>query len=266
MTPHAAGAVLQVAALVFGGIVGSFLNVVIIRLPEGRSVVLPGSACSACGRPVRWYDNVPVLAWLWLRGRCRDCGARLSLQYPLVEAGTALLSLLALRTFGPALEYVIAFAFLAALVAAGGVDLKIREIPDAITLPGIVIALGVSPWSGLLAGPLDGLVGALVGAGGLYLVAEIHGWLRGFEDFEGMGRGDLKLMGLIGAVLGWQAVVPTILLASVAGAAAGLAVMAARRTFDLQVGVPFGPFLAAAAAATLFFPEWPAALLARVAG
>ena len=265
MSTPAAGVLVQVLALALGGVVGSFLNVVIIRVPDGRSIVTPGSTCGACGRPVRWYDNVPVLAWLWLRGRCRDCGVRLSPQYPLVEAATALLSLFALRAFGPGLDYLIAFGFLAALVAASGVDLKVREIPDAITLPGVVVALALSPWSGLLATPLDGVTGALVGAGGLYLVAEMHGWLRGFDDFEGMGRGDLKLMGLIGGVLGWQAVVPAILLASVAGAAAGLAVMAARRTFDLQVGIPFGPFLAGAAAVTLFFPDWAPALLARIA-
>ncbi|HEU5322823.1 MAG TPA: prepilin peptidase, partial [Methylomirabilota bacterium] len=106
----------QSLAFILGAVVGSFLNVVIIRGSEGRSIVRPGSTCSACGRPVRWYDNVPVAAWLWLRGRCRDCGVRLSPQYPLVEAGTALLSVLAMRAFGPGLDYLIAFAFLAALV------------------------------------------------------------------------------------------------------------------------------------------------------
>lgn len=252
MTPGAAWVLQQGLAVVFGAVVGSFLNVVIVRVPEGRSVVRPGSACGACGRPVRWFDNVPVLAYLWLRGRCRDCGAPLSPQYPLVEAGMALLSWLALRQLGPGLDYGVAFAFLASLVAISGIDLKIRIIPDAISLPGTLLALAVSPWSGLTT-PLDALVGCFSGIGGLFLVAWVYEVVRGRE---GMGFGDVKLLGMIGATLGWQALVPTLLLASLAGAAVGIGMVLASGRRDLALPIPFGPFLALGAAASLLLPDW----------
>ncbi len=254
--------ILLALAAVFGGIVGSFLNVVIIRLPEGRSIVRPGSACGRCGTPVRWYDNVPVLAWLWLRGRCRACGVRLSVQYPLVEAVTALLAVAAVLTFGPTADAVLAFAFLSALVAVSGVDLKIREIPDAITLPGTALALVLSPWSGLVSSPAAALVGALAGAGGLYLVAATYEWIR---DQEGMGQGDVKLLAMIGAVLGWEALVPTVLLASAVGAVIGIGLTVASGRKDLALAIPFGPFLALGAAITLFWPQWPASVVAALA-
>lgn len=244
----------QLLALAFGAIVGSFLNVVIVRLPEERSVVRPGSRCPACGRPVRWFDNVPVLSYLWLRGRCRDCGAPIALHYPLVEAGMALLSWLALWRFGVGLDYAIAVGFLAALVAVSGIDLKIQLIPDTITLPATLLALLVSPWSGLTT-PRDALVGCLAGIGGLFLLAWTYEVVRGRE---GMGLGDVKLLGLIGAVLGWQALPLTLLLASVAGAAVGLALVVARGRRDLALPIPFGPFLAAGGAVGLFLgdPLW----------
>lgn len=244
---------MEVLALVLGAAVGSFLNVVIIRLPEGRSIVRPGSACGACGAPVAWYDNVPVLAWLWLRGRCRRCGVRLSVQYPLVEAGMAILAWLAMRAFGPTLEFLVALAFLAALVAVSGVDLRIREIPDAISLPGILLAWCVSPWSGLVGGFADAFVGALAGMGGLFLVASLYEWVR---DREGMGLGDVKLLGLIGAVLGWRALLPTVLFAAVTGAVVGIVAMLAAGKRDLAYAVPWGPFLAAGGALALFLPDW----------
>ena len=252
-----------VLAAIVGSMVGSFLNVVIIRLPEGRSIVRPGSACGGCGTPVRWYDNVPVLAWLWLKGRCRACGVRLSVQYPLVEAGTGLLAVAAVLAFGVTLDALIAFAFLAALVAVSGIDLRIREIPDAISLPGTFIGLLVSPWSGLVSSPSAALVGALAGAGGLYLVAATYEWIR---DQEGMGLGDVKLLAMIGAVLGWEALVPTVLLASLVGAVVGIALTVAKGRRDLALAIPFGPFLALGAAVTLLVPGWWIALLARLAG
>jgi leader peptidase (prepilin peptidase)/N-methyltransferase len=252
VTPAAAWALQQFLALIFGAVVGSFLNVVIIRLPEGRSVVRPGSACGACGRPVRWFDNVPVLAYFWLRGRCRDCGTRLSPQYPLVEAGTALLSWLALRRFGLGLDYAIAFAFLASLVAISGVDLKIRIIPDAISLPGTLLALVVSPWSGFTT-PVDALVGCFSGIGSLFLIAWAYEVIR---DREGMGFGDVKLLGMIGATLGWQALPATLLLASLAGAAVGIGMVLASGRRDLALPIPFGPFLALGAMVSLFFSDW----------
>ncbi len=263
MNAAGAEAILFALAAIFGAIAGSFLNVVIIRLPEGRSIVRPASACGACGTPIRWYDNVPVLAWLRLLGRCRTCGSRISIQYPLVEAFVALLAVAAVRTFGPTLDAGLAFAFLAALVAVSGVDLKVREIPDAVSLPGILLALAVSPWSGLVPGPASALVGALAGMGGLFLVASVYEWLR---DREGMGLGDVKLLGFIGAVLGWEALVPAVLVAAVAGAAVGLGLMVALRRRDLGLAIPFGPFLAAGAAVCLFWPGWWLALLAHLAG
>jgi leader peptidase (prepilin peptidase)/N-methyltransferase len=190
----------------------------------------------------------------------------LSAQYPLVEAFTAGLAVAAVAVFGATLDAAIAFAFLAALVALSGIDLRIRELPDGITLSGLIVALAVSPWSGLVDGPAEALVGALAGAGSLYLLAEFWGYVRNMDPGDVMGGGDLKLLAMIGAVLGWPALLPTVFLASVAGAAVGLSQMVAAGRRDLRLTIPFGPFLAVGAAVALFFPDWLPALLARLAG
>ncbi len=241
---------LQVAAFVFGAVVGSFLNVCIFRLPAEESIVFPPSKCPHCGTPIRPYDNVPILSYIVLRGRCRACAATISARYPLVEALTGFAGLACVWRWGSSVEALVAFAFLAALIVVTFIDLDHQIIPDVISLPGIAIGLALSL---ILDRPgfVNAAVGVLLGGGLLYAVAFAYEWWTGRE---GMGGGDIKLLAMIGAFLGWRAVPLTLLLASFSGSLVGVGVMIARRA-NSQVAIPFGPFLAAGAVCALFFGE-----------
>lgn len=236
---------LTLCAAVLGALIGSFLNVVIWRLPRGESLIAPPSHCTACGARVRWYDIIPVLSYLLLRGKCRACGRGFSAEYPLVEAiNAALYGLIAWR-FGwtPALPVYLALA--SALLAASVIDLHHKILPDRITLPGIAVGLAAS--ATLL--PV-GLVQAVVGAGlgaGLFLLIVVAS--RG-----GMGGGDVKLIAMIGAFLGWQAVLLTTFLASVVGGLVGLVLMLVAGK-GRKHAVPFGPFLAGGAIVCLLWGQ-----------
>jgi len=239
--------ILYATAAVLGLVTGSFLNVIIYRVPRNLSVVRPRSFCPKCRVKIPWYENVPVASYLALRGRCRWCGARISPRYPVVEAAGAALALVALRLFGPTLEAAFAFAFLMALMAVTFIDWDFRIIPDGISLPFIAIGL---LWSLLnpaltLAGSA---VGALVGGGSLYLIGLIY---KGVRKAEGMGGGDVKLMAMIGAFLGIKLVVPVVLIASFGGAVYGVALLRAGK--GARSAVAFGSFLAPAAAVCLLW-------------
>lgn len=242
----------------FGLVVGSFLNVVIWRLPRGRSLVHPGSQCPSCGAPIGWRDNIPVLAWILLRGRCRRCRARIPARYPLVEALTGGLFVLAALAFpGDRLTSAQVCLFLAALVAVTFIDLDLRLIPDRITKPGLVVFLVLAPVSALhapgwIAGrpALDAWLHALAGAGvGAGVVLAIR-WLGSLAlGKEAMGLGDVKLLALIGAVVGpWQALI-ALVLGSLGGALIGLGLFAVGRRrpmdADLKLGGPGGGLHAA---------------------
>jgi leader peptidase (prepilin peptidase)/N-methyltransferase len=272
----AAGWPLVAAAFVLGACVGSFLNVCIHRLPADESVVRPRSRCPECRCPIAWYDNVPLLSWAWLRARCRACGTAIPARYPLVEGATGALAVLALVRFGPTPAALVAFAFTAALLLVTFVDLDHRFIPDEVSLPGIAVGLAAAFLPGTPT-PLDAALGALLGGGVLWLVAWGYQRLTGLE---GMGLGDVKLLAMIGAFLGWQALPAVLVIASVAGSVAGLAVMAgsrgrrrgrrvarrlgprallpyARRAAR-RTEIPFGPFLALGAVLALYAPPvWP---------
>ncbi len=255
---------MALAAFAFGLVIGSFLNVCIYQIPAGRSIVRPRSSCPACGHLVRGWDNVPVLSWILLRGRCRDCGARISARYPLVELLSGGFAVLTAERFGVGWEGLLMFALVAAFLVITFIDIDPRIIPDVISLPGIAVGVAASvlPW--LIAGmqpadtdlpvrtPLESLVGMLVGGGSLFLVA----W--GYERItgrEGMGGGDIKLLAMIGAFMGWKGVFFTIFVASLTGTVAGLALMLRQRG-GMKLAVPFGPFLAIGAIAYLFMgPE-----------
>jgi leader peptidase (prepilin peptidase)/N-methyltransferase len=237
-------------AFLFGAMVGSFLNVCIHRLPKEESIVTPRSRCPACQSPIRAWDNVPLLSFLLLRGRCRSCGHPISWRYPLVEGLTALLFVFTVERFGVTLKSAFLLTFLCGLVVVSFIDLDHQIIPNAITLPGIPLGL----IGGLLVRepPLvDRLIGTLAGAGFLYLVLFYGGVLYGQEA---MGEGDLNLIALVGAFLGWKAVVVTILIACVVGSAVGLGLMAVKRLGRRQ-HIPFGPFLALGAVVGLFWGE-----------
>jgi leader peptidase (prepilin peptidase)/N-methyltransferase len=227
-----------VVAGLFGLIVGSFLNVVIYRLPRGTSVVWPASACGSCRRELRWFENIPILSWVVLGGKCARCKAPISVQYPLVEAVTAALFVLvtALTPVGPLL--VARLLFVCALVVLFGIDLEHQILPNSITLPGVVAGLIFS-----VAGPpglRDALLGVLLGGGVLYAIAGgYYLWRRE----EGLGMGDVKMLAMIGAFLGWQAVLLTLVLASLSGAVIGVAMMALQRG-SMKYALPFGTFLA----------------------
>lgn len=227
---------------VVGLLVGSFLNVVIARLPAGRSVVGGRSVCPACGAVIAWHDNIPVLSFAVLRGRCRHCSVRISWRYPIVEVVTAALFLAAYARFGLGVDLVAACALLAALVALTVIDLDHQILPDAITLPGIltgVIANVASPngsW-------VDSLIGIAVG-GGIFLVIIL-------ASGGGMGGGDMKLGAMLGAFMGWKVALVALFIGVITGGVAAVAVLATGRK-GRKDPIPFGPFLATGGAIAMF--------------
>lgn len=225
--------------------VGSFLNVVIARVPEGRSIVGPGSACPRCSTPIAWYDNVPLLSFALLRARCRKCGEPISWRYPVVELVTGLLFVLALAERGLTIDLIPALLLVAGLVAITGIDLDHQLIPDVISIPGIVVGLAVSTLTGR-PGWLDSLVGVVIG-GGIFLLIIVAS--RG-----GMGGGDMKLGTMLGAFLGWKLVLVAILIAILAGGVFAIVVLLLRRK-GRKDAVPFGPFLALGGVVSLFWGE-----------
>ncbi len=237
---------IDVIVFVVGAVIGSFLNVCIYRMQRGESIVWPGSRCPKCGNPIALYDNLPIISFLLLLGRCRKCRAPISWRYPLVEALNGGGYLLLLRSFGltwPALIYAV---FFSALIVVTVIDLDIQIIPDVISLPGIVIGLAVSYW--LPQGWISSLIGCVVGGGFFWLVAEVGSRIL---KQEAMGGGDIKLIAMIGAFLGWQNVILTIFLASLTGAAVGVSFMALKG-WGRKTPIPFGPFLALGALLSLF--------------
>lgn len=227
---------------IFGALWGSFSNVVIYRLPKKESVVTPRSRCPQCSKPIVWYDNIPILSWLILRGRCRKCGAPISWRYPLVELLTAVAFALIFMKYGyqwVTLEYLI-FAW--ALIVVSFIDLDLMILPDVFTLSGIVIGL-----TGAALNPersfYSALAGVLMGGGFLWLIAYIYLVMR---KEEGMGGGDIKLLAWIGAVLGWTSIPFVILVSSILGSVVGL-ILAYRSKAGLKSVIPFGPYLALAA-------------------
>ncbi|NPA49576.1 MAG: prepilin peptidase [Thermodesulfobacteria bacterium] len=248
----------MVGIALFGAVVGSFLNVCAYRLPREESIVFPGSRCPKCQAPIRWYDNIPILSYLLLRGRCRHCKAPISWRYPLVELFTAFLSVAVYLRFGLSPVYLAFFAFTCALLVASLIDLDFQIIPDEISLPGILVGLAFSPFNPL-ATPLEALLGALCGAGGLYLLAEFYYFVA---KREGLGGGDLKLLAMIGAFLGVKSLIPVVLIASFVGAVTGILVTLIQKVKEKRTfAIPFGPFLSLAAILHLFYPRLLAFIL-----
>jgi leader peptidase (prepilin peptidase)/N-methyltransferase len=238
--------VLAVAAA-YGLVFGSFLNVVVYRLPRGMSLVRPRSHCPACGAPVRWFDNVPVVSYLVLLGRCRACGASISLRYPAVELAAGALAAGVVARFGLTIVGLEAMLLVMILLPLAFIDLEHHLLPDLLTLPGIAIGLALS-WLGGLAPLTEAVVGAIVGAGLPYAVMVAYRRLRGVE---GMGFGDVKLLAMIGAFLGWRGMLLTLGVGATCGALVGLALIATGRG-RRDTELPFGTFLSAAGVVVLF--------------
>jgi leader peptidase (prepilin peptidase) / N-methyltransferase len=241
---------IPIFAFLFGSLVGSFLNVCIHRLPREESIVFPGSHCPVCQAPIRPWDNIPVLSFLLLRGRCRACRSPIAWRYPLVECLTAILFAATVSRYGVTPLAITLLAFLSALVVIAFIDLDHQIIPNVITMPGIPLGLLVGV---VLGDPpiLDRVIGTLAGAGFLYLVLFFGSALYGQEA---MGEGDLNLIALVGAFLGWRGVVVTILVGCLVGSAMGLALIGLRR-LRRREHIPFGPFLAFGATVALFWGE-----------
>ena len=230
-------------AAAFGAVVGSFLNVCIYRLPLGKSVVYPPSACTNCARELLWYENVPIVSWLVLRGRCRTCGTPISFRYPLIEALTAAMFGLAWWYYGPGALVASRLIFGCALIVLFAIDLEHHLLPNAITIPGIIVGFVFSFFTE--PGWEASLIGLLAGGGALYAIAEIYYRVR---HEEGLGMGDVKMLAMIGAFLGWKLALLTLILASFAGTLIGIGLIVTRRG-GMKYALPFGTFLALGAAA-----------------
>ena len=221
----------------FGLAIGSFLNVCIYRIPLGQSIVHPPSRCTGCGQALRWHHNVPVASWLLLRGRCAFCGAGISARYPAVELLTGVVFALHALVFEPGPLLLVRLAFAAVLIVLAFIDIDHRILPDSMTLTGIPLGVLAAVW--LPPGWRDSLLGVVVGGGSLWLIAEAY---YRWRKIEGMGMGDVKMLAMIGAVLGWRAVVVTLVLSSFSGALVGVLMMS-RAKDGMRYALPFGTFL-----------------------
>ncbi|HXW04685.1 MAG TPA: A24 family peptidase [Vicinamibacterales bacterium] len=246
MNPDTPG---YVASAVFGLLVGSFLNVCIHRLPRRLSIVSPPSRCPQCGCELRWFDNIPVISYLVLRRACRHCRAPIPLRYPAVELITMVVFVAHYAVFGPDIVLVPRLLFASGLIVLFWIDVEHYLLPNVITLPGIAVGLAFSLL--LPPGPVSSVLGILVGGGALWLIGEAY---YRYSGQEGMGGGDVKMLAMIGAFLGWQLVLVTLVLSSIAGSLGGLAVIAARRG-GLKHALPYGTFLALGALVASLFGE-----------
>lgn len=248
-------------SLLFGLIIGSFLNACIYRLPRDISLITPPSTCPACGTPIRPWDNIPLVSFIFLKGKCRTCGGRISLRYPFVELLNGLFYWAISREFGMGWHLPFFFALASALIVITFIDLDFQIIPDVITIPGVV--LGLAGASFILPDPFDmfneanpllhaaaivgfknSIAGLLLGGGLFYLIA--------LASRGGMGGGDIKMMAMVGAFMGWKAVLLTTFVGSLSGSLVGIFLMISRGK-GRKTKVPFGPFLALGAILSLFF-------------
>jgi leader peptidase (prepilin peptidase) / N-methyltransferase len=260
---------IMAAALVFGLVVGSFLNVCIVRLPRDRSIVSPPSHCPRCRASIKFYDNIPVISFLLLRGKCRSCGLSISWRYPLVELMNGLFYLWIVHEFGVNGEAFLLMLLCSSLIVITFIDFDYQIIPDVITLPGMLLGLTLAPFfmsalsdplpfhiSSLIphAGPyltgvLNAFIGLLLGGGPLFAI----GWLwEKLRHVEAMGGGDVKLMGMVGSFLGWKGALLTIMLGALVGSIAGISLILLKKQ-TMEKVIPFGPFLALGAVATAFY-------------
>jgi leader peptidase (prepilin peptidase) / N-methyltransferase len=246
-------------ALVFalGAIIGSFLNVVIHRYPREESIVFPASHCGSCRTPIKPYDNVPILSYLWLRGRCRHCGERFSIRYPMVELANGLFYFALYQRTGLSWVFIPIAAYVSITLVLIYIDAEVQLLPDVMTYPAIVLGIAAAALGGAASAPdlmlaetwQKSIIGAFAGAWLLTMLILVY-WL--VRRVEGMGWGDVKMMAMIGALMGVESIPAVLLIASIAGAAIGLP-MAMRHEKGMQVALPFGVFLGIATLGVLFF-------------
>ncbi len=238
-----------IAVFVIGVCIGSFFNVCIYRLPRGLSLVRPGSKCPKCGVKIRWWDNVPIMSFIVLRGKCRKCGCPISVEYPLVEVLTGICFLLLYIEFGPSLRLLSYGVFSSLLILAFFIDLHHKILPEVITLPGVASGILFS----LAAGELrQSLLGCAVGAGTVRLIVHLGKFI--FKR-EAMGLGDVALAAMVGAYLGWRLLLVTLFFSFLSGSVVGLILVASKKK-GMASEIPFGPFIAGSALAVAFYgPE-----------
>ena len=235
------------ALAILGLAIGSFLNVCIHRVPRHASIAHPPSSCPNCGYRLRWIDNIPIASYAALGGRCRGCRAPISIRYPIVEIVTMVIFVVHYLVFGPDILLVPRLLFACILIVLFAIDLEHHLLPNVITLPGIVVGLAFSAM--LPPGLVDALIGAAAGGGILWLIGEAY---YRYSGQEGMGGGDVKMLAMIGAFLGWQAVILTLVLSSVVGALVGVIVIAVQRG-GMKYALPYGTFLSLAALTASLF-------------
>ncbi|MBI5560733.1 MAG: prepilin peptidase [Deltaproteobacteria bacterium] len=245
-------AIAYIFIFAFAAAVGSFLNVCICRIPIGKSIISPGSRCPSCACPILFYDNIPVVSYILLLGRCRRCRERISFEYPFVEVLTGFMALFLYGRFGLTPIVFVYFLLIASLIVITFIDLSHRIIPDVISLPGIaagIILSGLLSYPAMYPGVIDSRAGILAGGGILLIISVFYSLLTGHA---GMGGGDVKLLAMVGAFLGWRGVFFTLFAGSLAGAAMGLILMLFWGKKS-KYAVPFGPFLSFGAAAYTFY-------------
>jgi leader peptidase (prepilin peptidase)/N-methyltransferase len=238
----------MVLLFVLGGCIGSFLNVCIVRIPEKLSIIKPPSHCPRCKKPIAFYDNIPLLSYIILAGRCRNCKLPIPFRYFVVELLTAVALPVLFLWYGLSLPLALSFVFCAALIVITFIDLQLQIIPDVISLPGIPLCFLCSfvvPWTT----PLESGIGILVGGGVLYGVAAGYYFLK---KKEGMGGGDIKLLAMIGAFLGWKGALVALVVGAFAGSIIGVTVMLLKGK-DMKYAIPFGPFLSFGALCSLLY-------------
>lgn len=244
------GSVTTIFSFLFGLILGSFLNVCIHRIPHQKSIIRPPSSCPQCGARIKFYDNIPLVSYVILLGKCRTCRQPIPIRYPIVELLTGLLSTALFVRYGVSPQYFLFLAFSASLVVVSFIDLRHKIIPDAISLPGILVglaAISVFKLNGI--SWKDSLIGIIAGGGSLFLIGLIFERLRGKE---GMGMGDVKLLAMIGAWMGYLALPYIVLISSLTGTLiGGGSLLLARRRFSEKI--PYGPFLVLGTLVYLFF-------------
>ena len=240
---------LTVFFFLFGAAIGSFLNVVIYRLPEGKSLVWPGSHCPQCGEKIRWFDNIPILSYIILQGKCRDCGNEISIRYLVVESITAVVYLYAYLHYGISLELLTFLVFTSLLIPISFIDFSTMLIPDSLSISGIIIGLLLSMFRGII---VVSCIGAAVGA--IYILIIIHIGKAVYKK-DVMGYGDIKLAAMIGAFVGWDSFLLTILFSSLFGSLFGL-VQIKRGKSSMKSLIPYGPFLAIGGFITFLFGKW----------
>lgn len=257
------GIIIQIFFFLLGSVIGSFLNVCIYRIPREKSVVHPPSSCPGCDNPIRPYDNIPIISYIMLRGKCRDCGTKISIRYPLVELLTSVLFVFMYRSFGKSVfpfftfELISLLIFVSLLIAISFIDLDFQIIPDILSIGGLVFGLLISlirPFFRNIDpkfGFIDSLLGILIGGGLLFAIAWSYQF---FTKREGMGGGDIKLLGMIGAFCGWKGVLFSLVSGSVLGTLVGIPLMLAKGT-STKYAIPFGPFLSVGALSYVFIGD-----------